>query len=174
MNRRALHFYEFGAFRLNVTERLLYRDVEVVPLTPKVFDLLLVLVENAGHVLEKSSLMEQLWPDSFVEESSLTQNVSLLRRALGDADNNYIETIPKRGYRFVAEVKENHQVARANPKDAASNRNVTTYVAAFTGCLLLVVVIGFVYRSRRPNNFTPRSVAVLPFTTISADKEDLL
>src|SRR5687767_8851483 len=106
MNRHALHFYEFGAFRLSVTDRLLYRDAESVPLTPKVFDLLLLLVENAGHVLEKSSLMEQLWPDSFVEESSLTQNISLLRRALADGDGSYIETIPKRGYRFIAEVKE--------------------------------------------------------------------
>jgi DNA-binding winged helix-turn-helix (wHTH) protein/TolB-like protein/Tfp pilus assembly protein PilF len=179
MNRRALHFYEFGAFRLNVTESLLYRGAEVVPLTPKVFDLLVLLVENAGHVVEKSSLIEQLWPDSFVEESSLTQNISLLRRALAEDDRNYIETIPKRGYRFVAEVSEidepvvpshnssSHRVAR-------SNRKVATYLAAFTGCLVLVVVIGFVYRSRRAENFTPKSVAVLPFKTIGADKDDLL
>src|ERR1044072_7653236 len=141
MNRRALHFYEFGAFRLNVTERLLSRGAEIVPLPPKVFYLLLVLVENTGHVLEKSSLMEQLWPDSFVEESSLTQNISLLRRALADSDSNYIETIPKRGYRFVAEVIEvdetavltndspvpthdsvSHELASANQTVATSNR----------------------------------------------------
>jgi DNA-binding winged helix-turn-helix (wHTH) protein/TolB-like protein/Flp pilus assembly protein TadD len=177
MNRRALHFYEFEAFRLNVNERLLYRGAEVVPLTPKVFDLLQVLVENAGHALDKSSLMEQLWPDSFVEESSLTQNVSLLRRALGDTEGNYIETIPKRGYRFVAEVREVDEpaiVPSAERETASSNRSVTTYVAAFTGCLLIVAVIGFVYRSRRAENFTPKSVAVLPFKTIGADKEDLL
>ena len=188
MNRRALHYYEFGAFRLNVTERLLYRDVEAVPLTPKVFDLLLLLVDNAGHVLEKSSLMEQLWPDSFVEESSLTQNISLLRRALGDGDGNYIETIPKRGYRFVADVKEidepvvsihdtsEHKVASSNYKVATSNRPVTTYVTTFTVCLILVTVIGFVYRSRRraAEDFAPKSVAVLPFKTIGTDKEDLL
>ena len=182
MNRRALHFYEFGAFRLNVTERLLYRGSEVVPLTPKLFDQLLVIVENAGHVVEKSSLMEQLWPDSFVEESSLTQNVSLLRRALAEDDRNYIETIPKRGYRFVAEVSEIDEPAAVSSNDAdpipqvaSSNRNVTTYVAAFTGCLVLAVVIGFVYRSRqRGDRFTPKSVAVLPFKTIGADKENLL
>lgn len=187
MNRRALHFYEFGTFRLNVTERLLYRGAEVVPLTPKVFDLLLVLVENTGHVLEKSSLMEHLWPDSFVEESSLTQNISLLRRALADGDGSYIETIPKRGYRFVAEVKEINAADLPNHSDAVvpshngadltaatTNRRVTTYVAAFTGCLVLVALIGFVYRTRRAENFAPKSVAVLPFKTIGADKEDLL
>ena len=173
MNRRSLHFYEFGAFRLNVSERLLYRGTEVVPLTPKVFDLLLVLVENTGHMLDKSSLMEQLWPDSFVEESSLTQNISLLRRALTDGDNNYIETIPKRGYRFVADVREIDEPT-VNQPVVISNRKVTPYVAAFTGCLLIVALVGFVYRSRRAENFTPKSVAVLPFKTIGADKEDLL
>lgn len=180
MNRRALHFYEFGAFRLNVNERLLYRGAEVVPLTPKVFDLLFVLVENAGHVLDKTSLMEHLWPDSFVEESSLTQNISLLRRALAEDDRNYIETIPKRGYRFVAEVNEIGEPAAApvhtssETQLAHSNRKVSTYVAAFTGCLVLVVAFGFFYRTRRVSNFTPKSVAVLPFKTIGSDKEDLL
>ncbi len=108
MNRRALHYYEFGPFRLNVTEHLLQRGDELVPLTPKVIDTLRVLVENTGHVVEKSALMQELWPDSFVEESSLTQNISLLRRALneGNGESQYIETIPKRGYRFVADVRE--------------------------------------------------------------------
>jgi len=107
MNKRSLRFYEFGPFRINVTERLLQRSDEAVPLTPKVFDTLLVLVENSGHVLGKNELMQALWPDSFVEESSLTQNISLLRRALSESgDCKYIETIPKRGYRFVANVQE--------------------------------------------------------------------
>ncbi len=85
MNKRSLRFYEFGPFRINVTERLLQRSDEAVPLTPKVFDTLLVLVENSGHVLGKNELMQALWPDSFVEESSLTQNISLLRRALSES-----------------------------------------------------------------------------------------
>src|SRR3984893_6200808 len=108
MNKRPLKFYEFGAFRLNATERLLQRDREIVPLTPKVFDTLLVMVENSGRVLEKNDLMQTLWPDSFVEESSLAQNVSLLRRALGETSDGrqYIETLPKRGYRFVVDVRE--------------------------------------------------------------------
>jgi len=108
MSKRPLKFYEFGPFRLNVTERLLLRDRDVVPLTPKVFDTLLVMVENSGHVLDKNELMRTLWPDTFVEESSLSQNISLLRRALGEADggHQYIETLPKRGYRFVVDVRD--------------------------------------------------------------------
>ena len=108
MDKEALHYYEFGPFRLNATERLLQRDADIVPLTPKLVDTLVILVEHRGHVLSKDELMESLWPDSFVEESSLTQNISLLRKALNDNGNcgQYIETIPKRGYRFVAEVRE--------------------------------------------------------------------
>ncbi len=108
MNREALRYYEFGPFCLNVTERLLHRNAEVVPLTPKLIDTLVILVEHRGHVLTKDELMQSLWPDSFVEESSLTQNISLLRKALAENGNagQYIETIPKRGYRFVAKVRE--------------------------------------------------------------------
>jgi DNA-binding winged helix-turn-helix (wHTH) protein/TolB-like protein/Tfp pilus assembly protein PilF len=108
MSKQPLRLYEFGPFRLNVTERLLQRSNEAVPLTPKVIDTLVLLVENSGHVLGKDELMRELWPDSFVEESSLTQNISLLRKALGESGHGqqYIETIPKRGYRFVAGVRE--------------------------------------------------------------------
>jgi DNA-binding winged helix-turn-helix (wHTH) protein/TolB-like protein len=111
MNKGALLYYEFGPFRLNATERLLQRDAEVVSLTPKLVDTLVILVEHRGHVLTKDELMQSLWPDSFVEESSLTQNISLLRKALNENGNagEYIETIPKRGYRFVAEVRELEQ-----------------------------------------------------------------
>ncbi len=108
MSKQPLHLYEFGPFHLNPGERLLLRKNQVVPLTPKVFDTLLVLVENHGHVLEKDDLMKTLWPDSFVEESSLSQNISLLRKALGEgnSERQYIETILRRGYRFVADVRE--------------------------------------------------------------------
>lgn len=99
--------YEFGPFRLSLAEHLLYHGREVVPLKPKVLDTLLLLVENSGRVMSKDELMGALWPDSFVEENSLTQNISLLRRALGGGTSGrqYVETIPKRGYRFVAEVR---------------------------------------------------------------------
>src|SRR5258708_30259933 len=97
-------FYEFGPFRLDSKARVLLRGTEVVPLTPKAFDSLLVLVENRGSPVGKDDLMKQVWPDTFVEETNLTQQVSLLRKVLDEDSGgaSYIETIPKRGYRFTA------------------------------------------------------------------------
>src|SRR5689334_5725575 len=102
MNRPGRRFYLFDGFRVDVNERLLFKDNRKVPLTPKVFDTLLVLLENSSHVLTKQELMQQVWPDSFVEENNLAQNISILRKALGE---QYIQTVPKRGYRFVGDVK---------------------------------------------------------------------
>src|SRR5262245_27268099 len=97
--------YEFGAFRLDASERQLLRGGRVLPLTPKAFDVLLVLVENSSHTVEKEDLMERVWPDTCVEEVNLANNVSLLRKVLGNGDR-YIQTVPRRGYRFVAAVKQ--------------------------------------------------------------------
>ena len=104
MDRR---FYLFDGFRVDTTERLLFKENREVSLTPKVFDTLLVLLENSSHVLTKKELMEQVWPDSFVEENNLAQNISILRKALGEGKEgeHYIQTVPKRGYRFVADVR---------------------------------------------------------------------
>ena len=101
-----VYSYHFDAFQVDVAERRLTRGDEVVPLTPKVFDTLLVLLENRGHMLDKDQLMQRLWPDTFVEESSLAQNIFQLRKALGEGRSatQYVETIPKRGYRFCANV----------------------------------------------------------------------
>src|SRR5688572_4674712 len=98
--------YEFGTFRVDVTERLLFHENSLVSLTPKAFDTLLALVEHNGHVLTTEELMTQVWPDSFVEGNNLAQNISTLRKVLGAGGAKYIETLPKRGYRFVADVKE--------------------------------------------------------------------
>lgn len=103
------HFYEFGPFRIDTANRQLMRDGQVVPLKAKAVDTLLLLISSRGDVVEKDDLMKSLWPDSFVEESNLTQNIYTLRKALGDGD--YIETIPRRGYRFVAPVKESEDGA---------------------------------------------------------------
>lgn len=107
MSQQSKHLYEFGPFQLSVPERLLLRDGKVVPLTPKTLDLLLVLVEGHGRLLEKDELMKRVWPDTFVEEANLSYNISLIRKALGDGETGmkFIETVPKRGYRFIAEVK---------------------------------------------------------------------
>ena len=108
MSLQPKNFYEFGAYRIDARDHLLLRDGEVVPLAPKAFDLLLVLAQSSGRVLTKEELMKLVWPDSFVEEANLSRHVFTLRKALdedGDA-NKYIETIPRRGYRFVAGVTE--------------------------------------------------------------------
>ncbi|MEK7833855.1 MAG: DPP IV N-terminal domain-containing protein [Acidobacteriota bacterium] len=107
MSKQIKQLYAFGHFRLDAGERLLMREGRTVPLPPKVFDTLIALVENSGRIVGKEELMQLLWPDTFVEESNLTQNISQLRRALGDGngDGQFIETIPKRGYRFAVNVE---------------------------------------------------------------------
>src|SRR6266567_4505103 len=112
MTQRAKHFYEFGQFRVDEGDRVLLRQGQPIPLAPKVFDTLLALVKDRGHVLDKERLMKELWPDTFVEESNLTYNISQLRKALGDGEL-YIETIPRRGYRFTAPVREGDEETAA-------------------------------------------------------------
>lgn len=105
--------YVFGSFRLDPVSHILLRNGERVGLTPKTFELLLLLVEGRGDLLPKEQLMETLWPDTFVEEANLTQHVATLRKVLADSDLNqkFIETVPKRGYRFIApvDIVENRQ-----------------------------------------------------------------
>jgi DNA-binding winged helix-turn-helix (wHTH) protein/TolB-like protein/cytochrome c-type biogenesis protein CcmH/NrfG len=98
--------FEFGEFRLDPAEHLLLRDRKPVSLTPKAFDILQILLQSNGRLLSKEDLMSRIWPNSFVEEANLTVNISALRRVLGDRPDGgeYIETVPKRGYRFIAEV----------------------------------------------------------------------
>ncbi len=102
------HFYDFGSFRLIENEGILLRDGSPVPLTPKAFDTLRVLVQNSLRVVSKEDLMGAVWPDSAVEENNLTQQISLLRKTFADVESRqqYIETIPKRGYRFMVAAKE--------------------------------------------------------------------
>jgi len=106
MSHQPKPIYEFGPYRLDAAERLLSRDGEVVPLQPKVFDLLLVMVERHGRLLEKDELMKAVWPNTVVEEVNLANNISILRKTIGENGRQFIETAPKRGYRFVAEVRE--------------------------------------------------------------------
>jgi len=107
MNGAAPQFYDFGPFRMDLTEHVLLREGKPVALTPKAFDTLLMLVRNSGRIVEKDELLKIIWPDTFVEEATLAQNVFTLRKALGGSEGEqYIQTIPKRGYRFVAAVTE--------------------------------------------------------------------
>jgi DNA-binding winged helix-turn-helix (wHTH) protein/pimeloyl-ACP methyl ester carboxylesterase len=107
--------YEFAAFRLDVGERRLLREGQPVPLANKVFDTLRVLLEQSGRLLTKDELMQRIWPDTSVEENNLNHNISVLRRALGEQATglSYIETVPRVGYRFVADVKP-----PASPREA--------------------------------------------------------
>src|SRR5580704_14327548 len=110
------HLFEFGPFRIDRTERLLRRGSDVIPLTPKAIETLLVLAANGGRVVEKDELIHHVWPDTFVEEGSLARNISLLRKVLGGGpdDADYIETVPRRGYRFVAPVTETRDESGAS------------------------------------------------------------
>ena len=107
MSSQDNHLYEFGPYVIDARSRILLKDGTTVRLTPKAFDTLFVLVRHASQVVEKEQLLREVWPDIFVEEGSLSHNIHGLRKALGDdsSEPRYIETIPKRGYRFVAPVK---------------------------------------------------------------------
>ena len=130
------HYYEFGPYRLDVGQGVLTRTGEAVSLTPKATDILTLLVVNAGQLIGKDELLKQVWPDTFVEESNLTQNIFLLRRVLGDERPapRYIETVVRRGYRFVANVRaiesqDSHDPrpdgdARGNGEDTSAPRTL--------------------------------------------------
>jgi TolB-like protein/DNA-binding winged helix-turn-helix (wHTH) protein/Flp pilus assembly protein TadD len=122
----AKQIYEFGHFRIDPDERLLLRDGTPVPLTPKAFETLLALVQNSGHVVRKDDLMKRVWPDAFVEEVNLAQNVSAIRRVLDTNGEQYIETVPKLGYRLIVKatvVGGPDDVVKAPQVPAASRAN---------------------------------------------------
>ncbi|HEX4947630.1 MAG TPA: winged helix-turn-helix domain-containing protein [Blastocatellia bacterium] len=127
MSQPAKYHYEFGPFRLHPVEHLLLCHREVVPLPPKVFDILLLLVQNHGHLLGKEEIIRAIWPDTCVEEGNLTRYISTLRQALGEQRRKmpFILTVPKLGYRFVARVREvwNETVAQrtATPSNPAAH-----------------------------------------------------
>ena len=185
MTSRNSRIYEFGPFKLVPAEKQLLRDADLVSLTPKSFDLLVVLVENAGHLVEKSELMNRVWPDSFVEEANLSVKMSELRRALGEGanENQYIETVPRRGYRFVAEVsKRSHGPDSEKPGD--ENFNVDEgrptlpwfWPVAVAGVLIVAGLFYFLniggLRKAASDPSEPvliRSLAVLPLENLSGD-----
>src|SRR5262245_12100658 len=118
--------YEFEPFLLDAGSRILLKDGAIVRLTPKAFDTLLVLVRNGVQLVEKDRLLKEVWPDSFVEEGSLARNIYELRKALGDdtSEPRYIETIPKRGYRFIAPVKTSAAAKQTDIVETPSNATV--------------------------------------------------
>lgn len=115
MGEQIIRFYEFGPFRLVPGERQLMRDDKPLPLSPKAFDTLVMLVQRNGHAVKKNDLIEMLWPDAVVEENNLNQYVSALRKILNDGGpgERYIETVRRYGYRFISDVRETRDEAKA-------------------------------------------------------------
>jgi len=120
------HYFEFGPYRLDLRERLLLRDGEPIALTPKAFNVLAVLVRHSGSLVEKDELLNEVWPDTIVEESSLSQKIYQLRKILddGSGEDHYIQTVPRHGYRFVAEVRE----VKPHPAETSENRSATSRI----------------------------------------------
>jgi DNA-binding winged helix-turn-helix (wHTH) protein/TolB-like protein len=175
--------YEFGPFRLDVGERWLLRNGDPVPLPPKAFDTLLLLVQESGHLVQKEELMNRVWPDAVVEEGNLTQTIFLLRRTLGEnaRESKYIETAPRFGYRFVAPVTvvpESEPVPLGLVESPQREPRWTTKrKASVIGIVFAIVAAGVaawaVARSNaRQTAATVRSLAVLPFKPLVADQRD--
>jgi DNA-binding winged helix-turn-helix (wHTH) protein/TolB-like protein/Flp pilus assembly protein TadD len=165
--------YAFGPFLLDIRERRLLRDGKVVPLTLKAFDLLQVLVENQGHLLQKDELLRRVWPDAAVEENNLTVTISALRKALdeGPTDRLYIETVPRRGYRFVADFTAGPAPVPQAPVPGERRARPLALAAA---ALVLAAVAGVAWRGLRATPPPPiRSMAVLPFRSLTNDGEFL-
>jgi TolB-like protein/DNA-binding winged helix-turn-helix (wHTH) protein/tetratricopeptide (TPR) repeat protein len=189
MPNKAQAAYEFGQFTLFPAEKHLLSDGKAVALAPKVFDTLVLLVENQGRLIQKEELLQALWPDSFVEEVALAHNISQLRKALRDTTEQpkFIETVPKRGYRFIAAVRQMDKQAVQGTAAARGGilpsmiqefRSLRPAVwAALAAVLVLVAATAaYVYLprvSRTASGDSPaiHSLAVLPLENLSGDKE---
>jgi Tol biopolymer transport system component/DNA-binding winged helix-turn-helix (wHTH) protein len=134
-NENKARCFNFGNFTLNLERRLLLRDGEPVPLTPKAFDTLALLVRRSGHVVGKDELLEEIWADAFVEESTIAQNVFTLRKALGQkqTENQFIETVPKHGYRFIADVEAFDGATNATPENGQHSTAGNVAISEKTG-----------------------------------------
>src|SRR5205809_331082 len=142
------HFHRFGEFTVDGDQKVLLRNDSPLPLAPKVFDTLLILLDNRGRIVEKEELMKRLWPDSFVEESNLTFNIQQLRKALGDnaRQPRFIETVARRGYRFIAEVNGNSVLPSGATNELSSTSAAFSLPASKRSYLsiaaLAVLVVG--------------------------------
>lgn len=194
MTETEREIYEFEGFRLDVSEHLLWQNGTIATVTPKAFDLLVLLVRNQGHLLAKDEIIERLWAGSFVEEANLNVNISALRRILGDTptEQRFIETVPRHGYRFVApvvspggkpipdaaEVVDESSLSSdlaENPQAPLSprkRRSLLVPLGALAGLILMLFVGWFAYRLSGSQAPKPRSVAVLPFRPLSQGSSD--
>ena len=192
MKQAVQHLYEFGPFRIDPTERLLLRSGEPIPLTAKAFDTLLLLVQRSGHLVEKSELISSVWANSFVEEGNLTVVICTLRKALGDdnSERKYIQTVAKRGYRFVGDVREIVESEPERPIEILTVERPSpvshpefvplqvqrtsptgTRIALYSLFVVAALLATFFY-FRRPtveDGEAIKSIAVLPFQALTAN-----
>ncbi len=192
MTEPANYVYEFDSYRLDPQERLLWRDGVMVWLTPKAFDTLWALVEHSGRVMSKDELMDRIWPNSYVEEANLAQNISTLRKALGESTDGskFIETLPKRGYRFITPVRKVRlepdaeevasiietpaPLAAPTPinevRRAPALKRWQPILIAIAAVAIVVVGLAFWLSKSRENRVAPtRRLAVLPFRNLKPD-----
>lgn len=189
MHTQKPEIYAFEDFRIDTGKRLLLRNGVALPLTPKAFDTLFYLVENRGKVIGKDDLMAAVWPDTVVEENNLNQNISTLRRTLGESrgENRYIATVPGRGYRFVAdvqsasaEVDEPVREVRDAAKPDSGFRGKRWLIPALAVAVAAIAIAALAYRlvsrpSIHGDSAEVRSLAVLPFQPlVAADKDEVL
>src|SRR5436190_13447320 len=181
MPQQTQALYEFGPFSLNPAQQLLVEGTKKISLTPKAFQTLLVLVESQGQIETKEELLQKVWPDAFVEEATLAQNVFTLRKQLRDDRETalYIETVPKRGYRFVAEVREVKTPTAPVPPRYRFARHTMRYAVVVLVVMLLAALAGWYWTqwkttSEHAAQVTPRpaTLAVLPFRGLSDNDGD--
>ena len=169
--------FEFGEFHLDVANKTLLRKGIAVGLTPKVFDTLVLLVERHGQLVEKDEFVQKLWPGTFVEDAALAENISRVRRALGENEGQpWIVTVPKRGYRFAADVRRVVAAEAVNPTAfPPANRSSRLWLKFGLPTVVLLLVMGSSYlylsRSNRSTAMPVHSLAVLPLENLSGDPE---
>jgi TolB-like protein/DNA-binding winged helix-turn-helix (wHTH) protein/Flp pilus assembly protein TadD len=178
------HIYEFGTYQLDVEERVLVRQGRPVPLPPKDLETLVVLVEKTGHIVEKEELLEKVWPGVFIEENNLARRIFNLRQVLGEGPDGrqYIETVPKRGYRFVGSVREQGSSAEVSiptptsdlPQPAPQgNRRRALWAWALAAVLIVAAgVLAQHFRGIRQSSPQRVMLAVLPFENLSGDANE--
>jgi Tol biopolymer transport system component/DNA-binding winged helix-turn-helix (wHTH) protein len=173
ISKQANELYEFGPFRVDLRECLLLREGEALPLTPKAFETLVVLLQNAGHLMPKEELMKRIWPDSYVEEVNLSQNISMLRKALGDQaqGSRYIVTVPGRGYRFTEKVRLIPERDRVEEGEIVFQSRAITQVVideeAFTDAREMPAAEGAKARNRPRTLVFGAAVLILAFAAVA-------
>ena len=172
----AVRFYDFDQFRLDAKRRVLMRNGQPISIKPKALDTLLLLVQHRDRILEKDELMTRLWPDTIVEEANLTQNIFVIRKALGEApgEQRFVATVARQGYRFVGDVRESFEEREL---ETVTRPGTISWRMFAVAAVLLIAIAGIsLALSKQKSDWasvdTVRSIAVLPFRNSSGDPRD--